>query len=157
VADKPPARRAPSDYRPDLRPMLILIALLAVVVFGWAVIGPRILPGTVVQPPGNDLDGDWARAPDGASATLTIADGTYALAGTPEFTGSGTAVLYQGELILSADPGCPDAVGRYEIGAEASSSASAPAARMTLRLIEDACGRGTRATAVSGDWFLLHP
>jgi hypothetical protein len=47
VADEPrPPRRPPSDYRPDLRPMLILIALLALVVAAWILISPLILPRT---------------------------------------------------------------------------------------------------------------
>jgi hypothetical protein len=45
VADQPrPPRRSPQDYRPDLRPMLILGALLVVVVVGWLVLSPLILP-----------------------------------------------------------------------------------------------------------------
>lgn len=42
--ERPPARRNPRDYRPDLRPMLILAALLVVVVVIWIVISPLILP-----------------------------------------------------------------------------------------------------------------
>ena len=41
---RPPPRRGPQDYRPDLRPMLILLALLAAVVIGWIVLSPLILP-----------------------------------------------------------------------------------------------------------------
>lgn len=37
-------RRGARDYRPDLRPMLILAALLGVVVFGWIVISKVVLP-----------------------------------------------------------------------------------------------------------------
>ena len=36
----PPPRRSPRDYRPDLRPMLILVGLLVAVVLGWILI-PR--------------------------------------------------------------------------------------------------------------------
>lgn len=36
--------RSPRDYRPDLRPMLILAVLLVVVVLGWIVLSPLILP-----------------------------------------------------------------------------------------------------------------
>lgn len=39
---RPP--RPPSSYRPDLRPMLILVGLLAAVVLGWLLLGPMILP-----------------------------------------------------------------------------------------------------------------
>lgn len=38
-------RRPPSDYRPDLRPMIILGALLVLVVVAWIVLSPLILPG----------------------------------------------------------------------------------------------------------------
>ena len=45
MADEPrPTRRSPQDYRPDLRPMLILGALLVVVVVAWLVLSPLILP-----------------------------------------------------------------------------------------------------------------
>jgi hypothetical protein len=36
--------KRPSDYRPDLRPMLILLGLLVGVIVGWLVLGPLILP-----------------------------------------------------------------------------------------------------------------
>lgn len=39
-----PPRRSPGDYRPDLRPLLILFGLLATVVVGWILLGPLILP-----------------------------------------------------------------------------------------------------------------
>ena len=44
AGDPPAPRRSPRDYRPDLRPMLILGALLAVVVAGWILLGPLIMP-----------------------------------------------------------------------------------------------------------------
>ena len=37
-------RRSPRDYRPDLRPILILAALLVLVVAGWILLSPLILP-----------------------------------------------------------------------------------------------------------------
>jgi hypothetical protein len=37
-------RKPPSDYRPDLRPMLILVGVLVLVVIGWLVLSPLILP-----------------------------------------------------------------------------------------------------------------
>ena len=40
----PPPRRSPGDYRPDLRPMLILVALLAAVIVAWLLLSPLILP-----------------------------------------------------------------------------------------------------------------
>jgi len=42
--DLPPPRRSPGDYRPDLRPMLILGGLLVAVVVGWILISPLLLP-----------------------------------------------------------------------------------------------------------------
>ena len=33
-----------SPYRPDLRPMLLLVALLVVIVAGWIVLSPLVLP-----------------------------------------------------------------------------------------------------------------
>jgi hypothetical protein len=42
--DPRPPRRSPGDYRPDLRPMLILAALLAAVVIGWMLLSPLVLP-----------------------------------------------------------------------------------------------------------------
>ena len=45
MADEPRRpRRSPQDYRPDLRPMLILGALLVVVVVAWLLLSPLILP-----------------------------------------------------------------------------------------------------------------
>ncbi|MDQ4034417.1 MAG: hypothetical protein M3153_00660 [Chloroflexota bacterium] len=42
--DSRPPRRSPDDYRPDLRPMLILAGLLAAVVVAWLILSPLILP-----------------------------------------------------------------------------------------------------------------
>jgi hypothetical protein len=38
-------RRSPADYRPDLRPILILVGLLLAVVIAWLLLSPVILPG----------------------------------------------------------------------------------------------------------------
>jgi hypothetical protein len=35
---------SPRDYRPDLRPMLILVVLLVLVILGWIILSPLILP-----------------------------------------------------------------------------------------------------------------
>ena len=43
-ADPPSPRRSPRDYRPDLRPMLILGGLLLAVIVGWILVGPLLLP-----------------------------------------------------------------------------------------------------------------
>ena len=37
-------RRSPRDYRPDLRPILILAGLLALVIVGWILLSPLVLP-----------------------------------------------------------------------------------------------------------------
>jgi hypothetical protein len=42
--DPPPPRRSPGDYRPDLRPMLILGGLVLAVIVGWILISPLLLP-----------------------------------------------------------------------------------------------------------------
>ena len=39
-----PPRRSPQDYRPDLRPMLILGSLMVAVIVGWILLSPVILP-----------------------------------------------------------------------------------------------------------------
>jgi len=45
VPDRPrPPQRSPRDYRPDLRPILILGLLLLAVVVAWVVVSPLILP-----------------------------------------------------------------------------------------------------------------
>jgi hypothetical protein len=45
--DPRPPSRSPRDYRPDLRPLLILVVLLAAVIFGWFILSPLILPPPV--------------------------------------------------------------------------------------------------------------
>jgi hypothetical protein len=43
--DPDPQRgRGPADYRPDLRPMAIVLVVLLAVVLGWIVLSPMILP-----------------------------------------------------------------------------------------------------------------
>lgn len=42
MSSRPP--RPPSSYRPDLRPMLILLGVLVGVIVGWLLLGPLILP-----------------------------------------------------------------------------------------------------------------
>ena len=41
------SRRPPSAYKPDLRPILILVGLLLAVVIGWILLSPIILPPAV--------------------------------------------------------------------------------------------------------------
>jgi hypothetical protein len=43
-ADAGGGRRGPSDYRPDLRPIAILVILVVIVVAGWILVSPLILP-----------------------------------------------------------------------------------------------------------------
>jgi len=40
----PPPPRSPRDYRPDLRPIILLVALLVLVVLGWLFLSPLVLP-----------------------------------------------------------------------------------------------------------------
>jgi hypothetical protein len=42
-----PGRRPPSSYRPDLRPILVLAGMLLLVIVGWIVLSPLILPPAV--------------------------------------------------------------------------------------------------------------
>lgn len=42
--DERPPRRSPGDYRPDLRPMLILAGLLVLILVGWIILGSMVLP-----------------------------------------------------------------------------------------------------------------
>ena len=44
MSDPLPPRRSPRDYRPDLRPMIILGVLLVAVVIAWLILSPLILP-----------------------------------------------------------------------------------------------------------------
>ncbi len=46
MSDRPDRRapRGPGDYRPDLRPILILLGLLVAVVVAWLLLSPLILP-----------------------------------------------------------------------------------------------------------------
>ena len=41
-----PPGRSPRDYRPDLRPMLILVGLLFAVIVAWLFLSPLILPAS---------------------------------------------------------------------------------------------------------------
>src|ERR1700693_1740401 len=78
----PPPRR-PRDYRPDLRPMLLLIALLGVVVLCWVFLSALAAPGALSSLSGTDgrrtrvlrRRGAWRsrplRRPDRASAGAT--------------------------------------------------------------------------------------
>ena len=39
-----PNQREPRDYRPDLRPMAILAAIIVLIVVAWLILSPLILP-----------------------------------------------------------------------------------------------------------------
>ena len=43
--ERPSPPKGPGDYRPDLRPMLILAVLLVAVIAAWILLSPSILPG----------------------------------------------------------------------------------------------------------------
>ena len=82
MSSDPPQRR-PSDYRPDLRPMLILIGLIVAVLLGWILLGPRILPPSDPSPSATGLDGRWTTTPAEPMGTTFEVDGaTYALSGS---------------------------------------------------------------------------
>jgi len=46
VGADPTPPRSPRDYRPDLRPILILAGLLVLVLAGWIAMSALILPGS---------------------------------------------------------------------------------------------------------------
>lgn len=54
--------RSPQDYRPDLRPMLILLGLLIAVVLGWLVLSPLILPPRPLTTPDESAPGAYFSA-----------------------------------------------------------------------------------------------
>ena len=43
-AEPPPPPKGPRDYRPDVRPLLLVGILLVAVVIGWVILSPMILP-----------------------------------------------------------------------------------------------------------------
>lgn len=45
-APPPDGGRTPREYRPDLRPMVILVVLLLAVIVAWLFLSPLILPAT---------------------------------------------------------------------------------------------------------------
>jgi hypothetical protein len=150
--------KPPSAYRPDLRPMLILAGVLVVVVAGWIILSPRILP-----PAGDPiaaLAGSWTLHPDDpARTTLALESGSYRLEGAVEFQGSGAAAYGDGHLTLRADPTCPDAVGRYAVTLGDVDRYGLldqfRAQSMTLVVVEDSCAGGVRAaTLTAGPWIL---
>lgn len=143
--------------------MLILAALLVVVVLGWVLLGPRILPpadadGSDPDSSVTGLDGRWTRTPDDALATTLAVTGTsYSLEGALDFTSSGRAARDGDDLLLTDDAACPDADGRYtvELG-DVDRPGLLPEHRaqtMTLTPRSDACPDRSDAL-VGATWFL---
>lgn len=139
--------------------MLILVALLAAVVIGWVLLGPLILP-RAPAPSAAVLAGRWTRTPDAPlTTTLALSEDAYVLSGDLPHVGTGTAALEARVLVLSEDPACPDAVGRYEVRTEAIDRHGLlpqhTSEALTLVVIDDPCARGARASALTGDRWVL--
>jgi hypothetical protein len=138
--------------------MLILVGLLAVIVAGWVLLGPHILPPAAPGASVTGLDGRWTRTPDEPLATtLALSGVTYSVEGADDFSGSGRAAREDDDLLLADDLGCPDATGRYgvELG-DVDRFGLLPEHRaqtMTLTLVSDACA--ARADALAGATWVL--
>ncbi len=138
--------------------MMILFGLIAVVVIGWVLLGPRILPQQDDAASSTGLDGRWTRDPDQPLGTTLELNGTaYALSGALSFTGSGRAARDGNDLLVTDDAACPDAVGRYtvELG-DVDRAGLLPEHRaqtMTLTVVSDPCP--ARADALGGTTWTL--
>ena len=123
--------------------MLILVGLIAAVVLGWLILGPRILPRSA-PPTSTGLDGHWTRSPaQPFVTTFRVSGATYELSGSLPFTGSGRVATDGEDLVVSDDAACPHAVGRYaiELG-DVERAGLLPQHRaqtMTLTTIDDPC------------------
>jgi hypothetical protein len=151
--------KPPSAYRPDLRPMLTLAGVLVVVLVGWIVLSPRILPSATGDTAAA-LAGSWTlHQDDPASTTLALEGGGYRLEGAIEYQGSGTAAYVDGHLTLGADPTCPGVVGRYVVTLADVDRYGLPdqdrAQSMTLQAVEDRCADGLRAAALTAATWIL--
>ena len=138
--------------------MLILIGLLAIIVIGWVIIGPRILPPANDAPVHTGLDGRWTRTPhDPLGTTLELSGPSYALSGALEFEGSGTAAVSGDELFLADDAACPGVAGRYafELGSldRFGLLPENRAQTMTLTVLTDGCA--ARADALGAETWTL--
>ena len=158
MSSDPPRRRDPSEYRPDLRPMIILAGLLVAIVAGWVLLGPRILPPAVPDAQATGLDGRWTRTPDDAlDTTLAISGATYSVEGALGFTSSGRVSRDGDDLLLADDPACPTAAGSYAVGlGDVERFGLLPEHRaqtMTLTLVSDACPG--RSEALAGATWVL--
>lgn len=139
--------------------MLILAGLLAIIVVGWVLLGPRILPPVAPPDPATTgLDGRWTVTPDDPLATtLALSGTTYSVEGATAFAGSGRATRDDDELVLADDPACAGAVGRYavELG-DMDRAGLLPQHRaqtMTLWVVSDTCD--ARADALGGETWVL--
>ena len=138
--------------------MLILAGLLVLILLGWVVLAPRILPPAQPTPSSTGLDGRWTRTPDDALATtLALSGASYSVQGVLGFAGSGQATRDGNDLLLADDPACPDADGRYavELG-DLDRFGLLPehlAQTMTLALVSDPCH--ARADALGGVTWVL--
>jgi hypothetical protein len=138
--------------------MLILAGLLVLVVIGWVLLGPRILPPAEPASSATGLDGRWTRTPDDALATTLAVSGTsYMLDGALPFTGTGRVARDGGDLLLTDDAACPDADGRYTVElSDLDRPGLLPEHRaqtMTLTPRSDACP--DRADALAGATWVL--
>jgi hypothetical protein len=135
--------------------MAILVGLLVLVVVGWILLGALILPQTA-----GALAGRWTRTPDAPMATTLEFDGrTWRLDGALEYTGTGTAEVDGSQLVLSADPACPDDVGRYTIEVRSIARFGLlpenTSEELSLETVDDPCADGARRAALeSAAWVL---
>jgi hypothetical protein len=138
--------------------MLILAGLLVVIVAGWVLLAPRILPPADPGASATGLDGRWTRTPETPlTTTLALTGTTYSVEGALGFTGSGDAAVSANELLLTDDPACPEGPGRYavELG-DVDRPGLLPEHRaqtMTLTMVSDACDG--RADALTGATWVL--
>jgi hypothetical protein len=135
-----------------------LVALLVVVVLGWILISPRVLPPTSAPraTPG-PLDGRWTLHADlPLTSTLELRGGTYQLGGNLALTGGGTATVDGSTIEFSHQSGCAG-TGRYGITlAEVDRYGLLPentSQAMALTLLEDPCAERA-ATLTAGSWTL---
>ena len=138
--------------------MLILVALLALIVIGWVIIGPRILPPVTEDTASTSLDGRWTRTPDEPlTTTLDISGASYTLSGALELESAGTATIARDELIVANDPACPEVQGRYalELGTvdRYGLLPENRAQTMSLTVLADECS--ARADALAAETWTL--
>ena len=140
--------------------MLILAGVLVVVVVGWIILSPLLLPGDAGDATAT-LAGSWTlHQADPGSTTLRLESGTYRLEGDLDFRGGGAAAYGDGHLTVSGDPACPGVVGRYGVTlgdvARYGLLDQFRAQSLMLDTVGDACADGMRAAtlAAAGTWIL---